>query len=357
MILRDSSSGAAAVLAVLAAVPVWTATNLGTPPGHPNASVQGILVNARGTAVAVGFEHVGADKSRKQAFVWHKGKRTALVYRRISDIDPVAIDAAGDVVGTAGNRAVRWRRGVARGLGTFVPQAMNGTGDLVVGWNPVPVPHAYFWHRGTLTPLPGLGGSATYANAVNRSGTVVGSSLLSSGAQHAVVWCGGEPTDLGATTGFDSMAIFISAKGTIYGFAFQGDTDSAVLEWKSGHLIDLGSFGTAGARPIAINARGDVLVQTETVTITGDQSAAGLMLLRGGKTIPVRVTALGHQRLVGVGLDNQDDVVGYGQRGFLWRSGQATLFPQGVTPAAIAGRWIIASNALTDRAVLLRLRR
>jgi probable HAF family extracellular repeat protein len=354
--LRASSLTVAAAVAVFAAVPVWTATNLGTPPGHPNASVQGSLVNAHGTAVAVGFEEVGTtDKSRKQAFVWQKGKRTALVYQRVADIDPVAIDAAGDVVGTAGNRAVRWRRGVARLLGTFVPQAMSSTGDLVVGWNSGGVAHAFFWHRGILTRLPGLGGSGSYATAVNRSGTVVGSSLLPSGGEHAVVWRRGKPTDLGTLDGLDSTATLISAKGAIYGYAFQGDTLSAALEWKSGGLIDLGSFGAAGARPIAVNAHGDVLLQTETVTITGDQSAAGLLLLRGGKTIPVRVPALGHQRLSGFGLDNQDDVIGSGlTRGFLWRNGHATLLPQGLSPVAVAGGWIIASNGLTDRAVLLR---
>src|SRR5262249_449095 len=181
MTLRESSLGGAAVLAAFAAVPVWTATNLGTPPGHPKGwgFVQGALVNARGTAVAVGSEDVGTDKSRKQAFVWQKGTRTALVYRGVKDIDPVAIDAAGDVLGTAGNRAVRWRKGVPRLLGTFAPPAM-GTGDLVGGWDSGGVPHACFWPRGTLTRLPGLGGSATYANAVNSSGTVVGSSALPS---------------------------------------------------------------------------------------------------------------------------------------------------------------------------------
>src|SRR5262249_56667575 len=113
-----------------------------------------------------------------------------------------------------------WSKGVPRLLGTCAPQAMS-TGDLVVGWNSGGVPHAFFWHRGTLTRLPGLGGSATYANAVNSSGTVVGSSALPSGDEHAVVWRGGKPTDLGTPGGFDSMATFISARGAIYGFAFQ----------------------------------------------------------------------------------------------------------------------------------------
>jgi uncharacterized membrane protein len=354
MTLRDSSLAVAAALAVFTAVPVWTTTNLGTPPGHPNASVQGSLVNAHGTAVAVGYEDVGTDKVRKQAFVWQRGKRTALVYRGVADIDPVAIDAAGDVVGTAGNRAVRWRRGVARLLGTFVPQAMSSTGDLVVGWSSGGVAEAFFWHRGTLSRVPGLGGSGSHANAVNRSSTVVGSSMLPSGGEHAVVWRGGKPTDLGAPNGLDSTATFVSAKGTIFGFASQGGSVAGVLEWKSGKLIDLGSFGAPAAQPIAMNVHGDVLVSTET----GDQESIGLWLLRGGKTIPVRVPTLGHQHVYGVGLDNQDDVIGYApQRGFLWRNGHATLLPQGLTPVAVAGGLIIASNGLTDRAVLLRLHR
>ncbi len=135
MTLRHSSWAAATALAVFVAAPAWTARNLGTPPRHPKASVQGSLVNAHGTAVAVGYENVGTDKVRKQAFVWQRGKRTTLVYRGVADIDPVAIDAVGDVVGTAGNRAVRWRKGVARLLGAFVPQATSSTGDNVVGWS------------------------------------------------------------------------------------------------------------------------------------------------------------------------------------------------------------------------------
>src|SRR5262249_22089599 len=70
MTLRDSSLGAASALALVAAAPVWTARNLGTPPGHPNAFVQGALVNAHGTAVAVGAEGAGTGRSRTQAFVW-----------------------------------------------------------------------------------------------------------------------------------------------------------------------------------------------------------------------------------------------------------------------------------------------
>jgi probable HAF family extracellular repeat protein len=221
-------------------------------------------------------------------------------------------------------------------LGAFVPQSMSSTGDFEVGSSSGAAAEAFLWHRGTVTSLPGLGGSGTYAYAVNDSGTVVGSSTLPSGGEHAVVWSGGEPTDLGAPDGFDSTAFLISATGTIFGFAAQGASVAGVLEWKNGTLVHLGSFGAPAAQPIAINAHGDVLVSTET----GDQVSIGLRLLRDGKTIPIRVPALGHQHLYGSGLDDQEDVIGYGMstgRGFLWRNGRVTLLPPGVTPIAVAG--------------------
>ena len=351
---RNASLAVVAALTVLSAAPMWTAKNLGTPPRRPFASVQGSLVNANGTAVAVGCEHCGTGKQRNQAFVWQKGKRTALVYRGTSDINPVAIDTGGDVLGAVGNRAVRWRKGKALLLGSFSPQAMSSTGDLVVGWSSGGVAQAFLWHSGKLTALPGLGGSGTEAIAVNDSGTVVGSSMLPSGAEHAVVWRDGQPTDLGAPDGLDSTATFVSDNGTIFGLAFQGGSVAGVLEWKNGAMVDLGTFGAPAAQPIAMNAHGDVLVSTETP----DQESIGLRLLRDGKAIPVKVPKLGH--VYGTGLDNQDDVVGFGltsQHGFLWRDGRVTLLPLGESPVAVAGGWIIASNALTDRAVLLRLRR
>jgi probable HAF family extracellular repeat protein len=357
MTLRNSSLRAAAALAVFAAVPAWTTTNLGTPPGHPDAFVQGVGVNDRGTAVAIGDEEVGTNKAQQQAFVWQRGKKTPLTYRRARFIEPVEIDESGDVLGQVGTEAVLWRKGVATSLGRFAPNSMTANGAIVVG-STNDRKHAFIWRSGTLTSLPGLGGTGKSAYAVNRFGTVVGSSTLPSGVQHAVVWRGGQVTDLGTVNRLESTATLISASGTIFG---SGDTQgdccaSVVLEWKNGQLIDLGDFGAPAAQPIAMNAHGDVLVETET----GDQSTIGLRLLHGGRTIPVRVPALGHQHLYGFGLDNQDDVIGYGLttgRGFLWRNGRATLLPQGLTPVAVAGGWIIASNGLTDRAVLLRLHR
>ena len=344
------------VLALLAVAPAWTVADLGTPSGHSDAFVQAVLVNASGTAVAIGSESAGTNHARQQAFVWQKASKTALAYHGAHFIEPTAIDGAGDVLGTAGNTAVLWRKGVPTALGAFNPNAMNDDGSVVIGAGNVGGDqHAFVWRNGTLTDLPGLGRTETNAIAVNHGGTIVGESALPSGTDHAVAWQRGVAADLGSVNGLDSFATLITAEGTIFGFASTHVGNSAVaLEWKGGRLIVLGRFGAGGARPVAVNAHGDVLIQTQTA----NQDAVGLRLLRGGKTIRIAVSALGRQRLWAVGLDDEDDVVGYGTttlRGFLWRKGQATLLPADEQANAVAGGWIAASKP-QGGGVLLRLR-
>ena len=320
-----------------------------------------MYVNAQGTAVASASSSL--DPGVNLAFVWRNGKKTALTYRRVREIEPVAIDSAGDVVGSAGKTAVLWRKGVPSPLGAFQPTAMSSNGAFVIGVrNTERGSEAIVWRKGSLTELPGLGGTHTSAAAVNRDGVVVGSSTLASGEYRAVVWQRGKATDLGSVDGLDTFATLITPSGTIFGYASYGAAGpTVVLEWKSARLIDLGRFGAPGAQPVAVNAQGNLLVQTEQ----SDQTAVGLRLVRGDETIQITVPALGHQPLYGVGLDDEDDVGGYGAatlRGFLWRASQATLLPAGYQPEfrgpnAIAGGWIIASNLSgIGVAALFRLR-
>jgi uncharacterized membrane protein len=337
-------------LVVLAGTPVWAVKSLGAPPGHAGGyfEVQGMFVNAQGTAVASASSSL--DPGVNLAFVWQNGKKTALTYRRVREIEPVAIDSVGDVIGSAGKTAVLWRKGVPSALGSFQPNAMSDNGAFVVGVrNTERGSDAVLWREGSLTALPGLGGTQTSAAAVNRYGVVVGSSMLRSAVYRAVVWHRGKPTDLGSVHGLDSYATLITPSGTIFGYASYGAAGpTVVLEWKSGQLIDLGRFGAAGAQPVAVNAQGNALVQT----VQSDGTPVGLRLLRGNATIQITVPALGHQSLYGVGLDDEDDVGGYGAatlRGFLWRDSHATLLPAGYQPEfagpnAVAGGWIIASN-------------
>ncbi len=47
---------------------------------------------------------------------------------------------------------------------------------------------AYAWQNGRLTKLSGLGGSDTYANAINDRDQIVGEATTKTGQTHAVLW-------------------------------------------------------------------------------------------------------------------------------------------------------------------------
>jgi probable HAF family extracellular repeat protein len=344
-----------ALLAAFAAAPAWTVTNLGGVPGDPYAFVQAVDVNASGAAVAIGSD--GAD--RQMAFVWQKGKKTSLTYRHARWIQPSEINASGDVLGTAGaagTTSVLWRKGVPTTFGSFDPAGMNRAGTLLVGGRPVNGrAHAAEWRRGVVTDLPDLGGRASYAGAVNDEGTIVGYSATPAGVNHAVAWHHAALTDLGSVNGLNTEATMVASDGTIVGIANtdQGGSE-IVLVWKHRRLVASGSFGAGQARPLAVNAHGDVLIQTETTGI--DPDIVGLRLLHDGQLIRISVPMLRGEKLWGVGLDDQGDVVGYGAttlRGFVWRNGRARLLPY--SPTAVAGGWILASTG-GGRAVLIRER-
>jgi probable HAF family extracellular repeat protein len=353
----------AAAFALLAAAvaPTWAVSDLGAPPGHPDAFVQGVLVNASGTAVGIATEGVGTNRPQQQVVLYRNGRRTILAYRRSDFIDPVAIDMAGDVVGLAEGKpgdAILWRNGRPTALGALSPSALSADGSAVVGVGyRGRSPQGYVWRRGVLTELQGLGGSETYANAVSADGaTVAGSSALASGVVHAMAWQGTRATDLGSVGKLDSTATLVGPRATIFGFAstHAGETRIAV-EWKRGRRIILGRYSAGGAQPVGVNSRGHVLIQTQTAG--GD--AVGLRLLLPGRTVTVTVPPLGRQGLQAVGLDDGDDVVGYGtktHRGFLWRDGRVILLPSDAQPRALAGGWIVASRS-SGGGLLLRLRR
>ena len=76
-----------------------------------------------------------------------------------------------------------------------------------------------------------MGGSSSYANAINKAGLIVGYSQLPGNTnQHAVLWNGGSIQDLGTLPGgTNSTATFIGPGGDTLGYS-----DNKVVIWPSG---------------------------------------------------------------------------------------------------------------------------
>ncbi len=68
---------------------------------------------------------------------------------------------------------------------------INARGTVVytqANYTPAYHTTAFVWQNGRLTKLPGLGGSDTYASAINDHDQIVGESTTRTGQTHAVLW-------------------------------------------------------------------------------------------------------------------------------------------------------------------------
>ncbi len=117
---------------------------------------------------------------------------------------------------------------------------------------------------GTVTPLPSLGGSNSYAFGINDAGQIVGSSLAADSMYnyHAVMWQSGVITDLGMLPGYDdAQAHGISNSGKVVGVCSGSNKTAHATMWHDGVIEDLGASvqGLKGGLCVAVcvNASGD----------------------------------------------------------------------------------------------------
>jgi probable HAF family extracellular repeat protein len=185
-----------------------------------------------------------------------------------------AVNRLGHVVGTSRDalgrsRAFLWKNGAGivdlspfTGVNTSAND-INDAGDIVGGGDTgFGDFHAYLLSEGTSFDLGTLGGSASEALALNRSGQVAGHSRVRGGpARHAFFLPEpGRMTDLGTLGGATSVAHDLNDRGEVVGFAETRAGEPHAVLWTAGHgPRDLGTLGRPVSMGLAINNRGAVV--------------------------------------------------------------------------------------------------
>ncbi len=129
--------------------------------------------------------------------------------------------------------------------------------------------HATLWNGMVATDLGTLGGSNSYAYAINTAGQVAGESEITGDATtHATLWNGTVATDLGTLGGSNSYAYAINTAGQIVGESdMTGDTATHATFWNGTVATDLGTLGGNDSFAYAINTVGQIVGEADT---TGD---------------------------------------------------------------------------------------
>ncbi|MDD2760372.1 MAG: hypothetical protein PHH11_08760 [Methylomonas sp.] len=229
------------------------------------------FVSAKGindSGQVVGDSVVDYYSGATHGVLWQAGSNTPSGLRTIDGTNSYAnaINAGGQIVGSASvygaYHAVWWATaseifdlGTAGGSNSGA-YGINDSGQ-VVGWSQTSdnaASHAALWQidpalwqGGTSAiDLGTLGGTNSYAEAINASGQVVGwSGIYGNAGVHAALWQPGSttPTDLG-TLGGDSGARSVNAGGQVVGHSITVGGEEHAVMWQAGSAspIDLNTL-------------------------------------------------------------------------------------------------------------------
>lgn len=207
--------------------------------------------------------------------------------------------------------------------------------------------HAFVWDSTTgMTDLGTLGGTLSYANAINDSGEVVGYSYLAGDSiPHAFIWtAAGGMVDLGTLPhGPTSYAEAINSSGEIAG---EGDNSSGLqvpLFWSPSH-----GFRSLGAP----DGNGYGLSINDNRAMTGeidDHGTNAFFWSLSSPTVVYLPTLSRNGITVGYDINNKNHITGYGElnsgrfAAFLWSADAGTT-----VIGTIPGADVTLAKALND---------
>jgi probable HAF family extracellular repeat protein len=294
------------------------------------------------------------DGSLAHVFGWQDGKTRDLGSFGQSDNSVAGVNAHDQIavtrevapygIGPAGMpplpppRAFLWQKGRFTSLGT-----LGGSSSFAVAINDnaqivgvsetkesgrVPISHAFLWQEGKMIDLGTLGGRWSDASAINDRGQVVGSSQTRSGQAHAFLWQDGKMTDLGLLGGRWSEAVAINEQGQVIGLSATArspnDMDQAFV-WENGKMTDLRTRVDPDRITLAINNNGQIIGTRGTAA-----SPIGFLWQNG------KITTLGTldgQTTIPTGINDHGQIVGgtttatFRSQAFLWQNGTLTALP------------------------------
>jgi probable HAF family extracellular repeat protein len=220
---------------------------------------------------------------------------------------PTAINIAGEVVGVA---TTPERKSVAfhfngtslipltspAGTSLSIASAINGKG-AICGWiERPPSVLGGVWKGEAFSEIPSLGGSFTYATAINDVQHVAGWSYVSDGAPfHAFLFKDGATIDLGTGGGRASAAFGINNSDQVVGYIDVAAGVRHPMVWEAGIMKDLGTLGGPFGTARAISNKGVIVGSTFT---TANGLAHGFVFEGGMMTDLNDVTQTGDTGII-----------------------------------------------------------